>query len=226
MTSVPEYEAETLLSSVKTHLPRRIDGKDAIRQMKQEGSRNWRQMEWIGFWFEHFFEKSIWPDIGGQLGPRFGNTSFDVRRNFVWDLKAHPTSQTWMLLNDCEAVQDCIRATGGLGFIVVHGDVDYDTTGAFKAWHDDFKGGTSQYEKNRVARGAPSRRRKSAFVPKRIDAVYLRDVSTVETALTAGWMAYFQENMRNSDGSPRRAKYQMNPDAVPRMVRLASRSIP
>jgi hypothetical protein len=44
-------EADLLLSKLRTSIPSQIDGKEAILQMKEEGSVNWRQMEWIGFWF-------------------------------------------------------------------------------------------------------------------------------------------------------------------------------
>ena len=54
-------EAETLVSAVRSSIPRQIMGKIAIEIMRAEGSANWRQMEWIGFWGEsHDGEKTIW----------------------------------------------------------------------------------------------------------------------------------------------------------------------
>ena len=38
----------------KPLIPKFVDGKEAILEMKNGGSRNWTQMEWIGFWFEFF----------------------------------------------------------------------------------------------------------------------------------------------------------------------------
>ena len=220
--TAPEREASAIVDSIVRLLPRYLDGKSAIIEMRAEGSRNWRQMEWIGFWFEHFFDTTVQPEVGGELGPRFGNTTFDLQCDFVWDLKAHPTGSNWLILNDCEAIRTCIEAAPGLGFIVVSGKATYDESGEFKGWHDAYKGGKSQYEFERIERGAPSRRRKSAFTPQKVDAFYIPDLETLDGGVRDGWMGYFQKDMRNSDGSPRRAKFQVNPDAAPSAVRVAS----
>ena len=54
-------EAETLVSAVRSSIPTQITGKIAIEIMLAEGSANWRQMEWIGFWFEHVVENQVIP---------------------------------------------------------------------------------------------------------------------------------------------------------------------
>ena len=53
----------------KPLIPKFVDGKEAIMEMKNGGSRNWRQMEWIGFWFEFFVETQIQPTLGNTVGP-------------------------------------------------------------------------------------------------------------------------------------------------------------
>ena len=65
-------EAETLVSAVRSSIPTQIMGKIAIEIMRAEGSANWRQMEWIGFWFEHVVENQVIPKTGGSRGPKFG----------------------------------------------------------------------------------------------------------------------------------------------------------
>ena len=47
-------EIEILFSSLLNKMPNSVDGKTAILEMRDGGSPNWRQMEWIGFWFEYF----------------------------------------------------------------------------------------------------------------------------------------------------------------------------
>ena len=61
-TVVPKSIVEEFIKvalMAKPLLPKHVDGKQAIMEMKNEGSRNWRQMEWIGFWFEFFIESII-----------------------------------------------------------------------------------------------------------------------------------------------------------------------
>ena len=59
LVSDPKSEYEEIVSTILKKIPRTVLGKSAILEMKDEGSRNWRQMEWIGFWFEHFISKNL-----------------------------------------------------------------------------------------------------------------------------------------------------------------------
>ncbi|MDO8873674.1 MAG: hypothetical protein Q7V05_13240 [Methanoregula sp.] len=129
-----------------------MDGKAAIIELK-EVDYQWKQMEWIGWYSEHKLFTILTQKIGGRKGPAFGNTTFDYQKNYVWDFKAHPGKNPKekinepMILNDREALDLCIQQYQGIGFIVVHGQAVFDSSGEFKAWHDELKGGHSTYEK-------------------------------------------------------------------------------
>jgi len=208
-------EADTLVKAVRASIPPEIAGKIAIEAMRSEGSRNWRQMEWIGFWFEHVVENEVIPKTGGSRGPSYGRTSFDFQRNHVWDLKVHLDGSDWLILNDQESVNACMEDHSGLGYLIVEGSAEFDATGEFKSWHDMLKGGSSNYERERVERGAPSRRRKTAFKPNRVLAVWIPSTEEASKAVRDGWLKGFQEGMRNSNGNPRRSKFQIKLDHVP-----------
>jgi hypothetical protein len=203
-------EVISLFDQLIKVLPKYVDGKKAILEMKDGGSRNWRQMEWIGFWFEFFLEQNLIPILGGARGPTFGTTQFDFKKKFVWDLKAHPSGSKNLILNDQIAIRNCIESEHGLGFIIISGIAKYDSNGGFKNWHDNLKGGTSTYEKERVARGASSRRRKISFEPKKLHALWFDDISEINSAVKDGWLKSFQTDMKNSNGKPRPAKFQFN----------------
>ena len=208
-------EVLSLFDVLSKSVPKYVDGKNAVIEMKNGGSRNWRQMEWIGFWFEFFFEKNLIPVLGGTRGPTFGTTQFDFKKKYVWDLKAHPSEAKSLILNDQNAIKNCVISEKGLGFIIISGIAKYDNSKSeFKKWHDDLKGGTSAYEKNRVARGASSRRRKISFEPENLHALWFDDVSDINSAVRDGWLKSFQTDMKNSNGQPRPAKFQFNLDAV------------
>jgi len=224
--SSPHEEALQVLTLISQTIPRKVRGQDAIMEMKNAGSSNWRQMEWIGFWFEYFVECEIIPKLGGARGPSFGSTEFDLKIDFVWDLKAHPSQKETLILNDQKAIRGCVQTHSGLGFIVVSGNVEYDDSmRSFKNWHDQLKGGKTKYELDRVARGAPSRRRKISFSPESVHCIWLEDSQAIDSALLSGWLKPFQENMRNSDGSPRTAKFQLDLSRVPSNNILASTKI-
>ena len=219
-------EVLKIFEYLENHLPRNVDGKTAILEMKEGGSRNWRQMEWIGFWFEHFVESRVIPNLGGGKGPRYGTTEFDFKKSHVWDLKAHPLNASNLILNDQLAIKECIQKEEGLGFIVVSGEAIYDDEkGSFKTWHDAVKGGPSTYELERKSRGAPSRRRKISFSPKKLDAIWFHDSASIEAAVESGWLESFQENMRNSNGKPRPAKFQLSLSNVPKNYSIANKNL-
>ena len=114
-------------------------------------------------------------------------------------------------LNDQNAIKNCVESEKGLGFIIISGIAKYDNSKSeFKKWHDNLKGGTSTYEKERVARGAPSRRRKISFEPENLHALWFDDVGELNSAVRDGWLKSFQTDMKNSNGKPRPAKFQFN----------------
>jgi hypothetical protein len=210
-------EAGRIVRSLTPVMPRRVDGRKAILTMRNDGSSHWRQMEWIGFWFEHLVENEIKGGLGVSVGPTVGRTTFDLVIDHVWDLKVHPRNprSKYLILNDREAVDRCIDEYGGFGVVVVSGSAEYDESGEFKLWHDDIKGGRSSYEAQRIERGAPSRRRKIAFEPDAIKAVFFESHADIARGLKEKWLGFFQEGMRNSNGHARRAKYQIKLETVP-----------
>ena len=219
-------EIEIIFSNLLKKIPDSVDGKSAILEMRDGGSPNWRQMEWIGFWFEYFVKFQIIPEIGGGVGPTFGSTTFDFQRDYVWDLKAHPNNSDLMILNDKKSVLDCVYENGGMGFIIVLGETKLDDDSqTFKNWHDKLKGGKSKYEEERIKRKAPSRVRKIKFNPTKLFSFWISGGSEIEKGLENGWLKPFQENMRNSNGKPRPAKLSVKLSKIPRDLILFDKVI-
>lgn len=213
-------EASSMLKVITEVLPKRIDGRDAVRELK-EADYNWKQMEWHGWYFEYKSFTTLKNELEGDVGPTYGSTEFDYQRNFVWDLKAHSTTtpsgneRRDMYLNDKSAIEDCIRQNDGIGFIVAHGDPEYDDDDrSFYYWHQELKGGKSDYVKRREERDAPSRERKKAFPMDKISAYYVPTIESLREGEKEGWIRPRSQG-RNSDGTPRPKKYALYPSKVP-----------
>lgn len=185
------------------------DGRKAILEMKENGCRHWRQMEWIGFYFEFLCQERL----SGMLqmpGPCYGRVSFDGFLSVPWDFKAHVVnSGSKVIVNDWQAIHQAVAAHGCMGLLLAEGTAIYnDYSMSFKKWHDNLKGGRSIYEQERIARGAWSRIRKTSFRLVRLSCIKI-DENLLSNSLT------FQKGFRNANGRPRRPKLVLDLDVLP-----------
>lgn len=182
-------------------IPKYWDGKQVIMEMREVDFPHWRQMEWMGFYFQFLCGKYLSSTM--QIpGPKYGKVEFDGFLKVPWDFKAHAmnTSSHQIIVNDSQAISQGIAEYGCVGLILAIGKVEYnDEERTFQKWHSILKGGISDYEKERVKRGAWSRLRKVSFDLKQISFIRIRDETLVKTGS-------FQSDFRNSNGRPRRAK--------------------
>ena len=207
------------LEIASRQMPKIWDGRESILEMKNSGHRQWRQMEWMGFYFELLCERAF-SSIFAMPGKKYGNATFDAFGEISWDFKAHAgnTTNHTIITNDTEAVENTIDEHGYYGLILAIGEVEYnDEELTFKKWHDDLKGGVSNYEISRIERGAISRRRKTEFVLSEIHFICLDDETLNQCS------GSFQEGFRNSDGSRRRPKVTINVERLPDEALVATR---
>ncbi|MCY3615616.1 MAG: hypothetical protein OXH03_11075 [Bacteroidetes bacterium] len=203
-------------------MPSVWDGRESILEMKNGGSRHWRQMEWMGFYFQFLCERHF-DGILSMPGKRYGNTEFDAIGKMCWDFKAHAgnSHSHKIITNATDAVEQTLEEYGYYGLVLAVGKVDYnDEERTFKAWHDELKGERSRYEENRIMQGRASRLRKTEFVLSDIYFVCF-DQDTLRCCSGS-----FQTNMRNSDGRPRKAKVMVDMRKIPDEALIATESFP
>ena len=199
------------LEEAANGMPKLWDGRQSILEMKNAGNRQWRQMEWMGFYFEFLCENAF-DGILEMPGMQYGRTEFDAFSKINWDFKAHAINSAThrIITNDMEAVASTVSEHGHYGLIIAMGKVEYnDEERTFKRLHDELKGGKSDYEENRIARGATSRLRKTEFVLKGIHFLCL-DANSLEQCGGS-----FQKGFRNSGGTPRRSKVMIDVPKIP-----------
>ena len=120
-------DAESICKTLARQLPPRWDGRSCIEELRQ-ADYHWRQMEWIGWWFEFKALRLLAP-LGATPGPTFGSVTFDCSLDGVWDFKAHPTKDRptgFAYLNDEEAVNSCIGSHKHLGWVIAVGKAIYE----------------------------------------------------------------------------------------------------
>jgi hypothetical protein len=193
--------AQRIANVLKAGIPKMWDGRQSILYMRDNGCRNWRQMEWIGFYFQFLCEQQL-TKIMEVPGPKYGNVRFDAFSEIPWDFKAHAinTSSHDIIVNDSEAIAAAIKQYGEVGVILALGNVAYnDDARTFQKWHQALKGEKSKYELDRIKRGAWSRLRKVTFDLQQISFIRITDKTLIKCGS-------FQSDFRNADGTPRRSK--------------------
>lgn len=176
-------------------------------------------MEWVGWYFEFRGLKVLQEAIQNSRTPfSFGNVDFDfATESLTLDLKGHVAKEGAdpVPCNDSEAVRECFAKEGAWAVIVACGTAEYDENGSFKQWHDQLKGEPSAYVRAGQVSGRAHRRRKAKFDLERLIAVCFFNIGDLERGLQDGWVKPFQKGMVNSDGTPRREKYQILLGKVP-----------
>jgi len=176
------------------------DGKKCILEMKENNGRHWKQMEWIGWYFEYWCNRNLKGVMEMPYSKKYGNVSFDGYLKIPWDFKAHVTqSGDKIIVNDHQAIKKAIKDFGCVGLIIVTGPVVYDESQEFKKWHDEQKGKITDYVLKNIERGAPSRRRKVSMKISKISFVKLDDDCLKK-------YSSIHNQGRNSDGKPREPK--------------------
>lgn len=202
-------------------IPKHLNGKECVLWMKENG-KQWKQMEWPGFFFDEFGVKSLIEKYKGEKGPSVGNTIFDYQNDFVCDLKFHSLNDknnnrnSWAILNDLEAIKRIIADYHGIGFAIGLGTAEYDFDRSFQKWHDALKGSPSDYVQKKRAENANSRLRKQSCEFESIKILFFNSMDDITRGLKEGWIAVFQKGMKNSNDNPRRGKIMINIDRVPK----------
>lgn len=197
------------IGKILKNISKEWDGRKSVLEMKKAKYPHWRQMEWIGFYFQFLCEKYL-SDVMEIPGARYDKVEFDAFKNIPWDFKAHAinTSSHQIIVNDSEATANGIKDYGEVGLVLALGEVLYnDEKRTFQKWHNRLKGGKSKYEIERIKRGAWSRLRKVSFNLQQISFIRITD----ETLVKCG---SFQRDFRNAGGQPRREKVLLDLEKI------------
>lgn len=206
---------DTKIKTAFSYLQRDWDGKECVEEMRQAGYKTgWKQMEWIGFYFQMKCEELL-KDCFIIPGDSYrgGNVEFDGKsEGYNFDFKAHSAfdekgkSKPRTVLNDKLSMEQSIQANGRHGLILAQLRCTYDHDGEFRRWHQQVIGQKSQYVQEGERTGRRSRIRKvSAKVERLVVLTITKDNLHYLPIVNQG---------RNSNGAPRFPKYGLDTDKL------------
>jgi hypothetical protein len=222
----PAAEAQRIVDVCLPLLTRPLTIKRTVELMKGSDYRQWAQQEWHAFYLEYRLKQRCLASIGGTEGRHLGRTRLDYEFLRPWDFKAHTIesgSRAWTPLNDRAAMEQCAKELGGIGFVVVSGHASYDDTGEARVWLERMREDANKTRRRPDQVVRPRRRIKSAFVPRRIDALWLSRAE-LRRGLRLGWLAPFNQG-RQASGGQRNPKLKIDLTALPASVRVADAEV-
>ncbi|MFX0171025.1 MAG: hypothetical protein ACFE9L_03825 [Candidatus Hodarchaeota archaeon] len=218
----PREEAELIIKvllsefgSIDTSKPRSpplVDGKEAIQWLRNN-NLPYSHLEWPGFYIKHYLRHLL----DSELPRKFEHFDpwkrlFLVKGEFSWDirLKSSRYESPEVPFVDKSFFENYLEKNEGYGLLVGKTHFKYDKDGSFVKWHEEFKGGPSEYTKQRIDEERSGKVRKSAFFIGEILGFYLTR-EDLKRGLEKGWAdPTFQEGMRQPSGAPRKGKYQLD----------------
>lgn len=214
-------EAAEILRVASAALSGRWTGSGAITQMRDAGSTQWAQDEWAGFYFEFLVLTPLIAQLGG--GPtKICNTRFDYQRRYTWDLKWHGAAARGAPLNDAQATDEAV-STGGVGFVVLTGRVEYDD-GAFRTWQKQYRADHGRVPAPRTRPLSYTRKSKKAFTPHKIEAFFVADEAALAAALHARALGRMSQG-RQVSGAARGGKYSIDLPRARDQLLVAERTL-
>ncbi len=202
------------------------DGRDAILEMKDAGFPGWQEVEWAGFYIKYLIQKACEEGRAGELQPydQKRRKRHLVKGNCVWDARFYASDSDKIILGGVDEYGELVNSHGGVGILIVDAVANSDLNGDFRRWHEELKGGSSEYSLEREMEGRPVRPRKTNFYIKKALA-YFFTPEDLQKGLAEGWIDdRFQRNMRNADGSSRSPKYRLKISLVPNENLVAARN--
>lgn len=240
----PEREAALLLAALRSAWDGSlVEGRSAVEWLVQRRARGAFDNEWQGFYFEQQAREAIAAGVTpsrSQPRVRFGNTTFDLARDHVWEFKTHTSEKLLpesrilaeqrgsVILNDESAMKSCVNEQG-LGVIVLSGRAIMDEDQRFVSWHRDLK--EQHGLRSTRSNSGHSRQRKAAFKPLRLEAFWIPNDASLVDAMSRGLLAVHRQGRQaprgdGESGSPRATKLRLDLDQARDSLLVASQAWP
>lgn len=218
----PALEAADLSAFIAPLIGHVLDGRTCVQEMLTAGSRDWAKSEWPGWYFEFKVLSAMMARFGGSPIKAPNATIFDYKGSHIWDLKTHSQGSDVVILNDQSAIEWAL-AHGGLGFIILHGEAEFDPS--FKEWVTELKLAHGKIPVARAYERSYERRLKSEFRPDSLETFFFESLDAWHSAMDTGAIKSHAQG-RQVSGHPRAPKFEMHLGKARQNWQLGEISLP
>jgi len=197
-----------------------IDGKQAIQEMKDGGDPYWREMEWPAYYISFLLKNQLRGRM--QIVER-GRKRICFQGEHPWDVRIKATDYRtpWVILTDVRNTDRVFDDGRGFGLIVIFVIVTKDEDGTFRQWHEELKGGSSEYTRRVEREGRRPRMRKKEMFLIKGTAWFFPTLAEFKRGVDEGWLDEdFARTMRNSDRRSRNPKYAIDISRIPERYKV------
>jgi len=197
-----------------------VDGKQAILEMKNDGEPYWKEMEWPSYYLSYLLRKELRDRM--QIVEK-GRRRICFQGEHPWDVrvKAKESKDPRVILTDVKNTDMVFDDGNGFGLIVFFVMTEKDEDGTFRQWHEELKGGSSEYTKKIASEGRKPRIRKKSIYLISGEAWFFPDLESFRSGVEQGWLDEdFARTMRNSNERSRNPKYAINVSEIPNQFRV------
>ena len=201
-----------------------IEGRTAITDMKNDNYSGWREVEWTGYHIKYLIQKECEIKLSDRIKVYDSKKRHFVKGEYLWDARLNANDFNRVPLGDVEEYNNIVKQNKGIGILIFDAVANYDINEDFRRWHEEQKGGSSDYSVEREIEGRSPRIRKTGYMIRKC-LTYFLTFDDLQRGVVEGWMEdTFQQTMRNANGSSRNSKYRLKLDQIPRRYLVVAKN--
>jgi hypothetical protein len=177
--------------------------------MRDNRVHRWRESEWPAYYLKYFLA-SLLPEDSFRLeeDKKFAY----IQGEYSWDVRVHSTTanSSKLSLTDKAYLDNFFAIHNGYGLIVITIHSNLDSTGEFRDWFINYRGGKSEYMIRKEKEGAKPRPLKTNMFLIESNAFYFPTFTDLQQGVHQGWLFEWASNMRDSNDELRNPKYMFD----------------
>lgn len=200
-----------------------VYAREAILEMKDK-DWYWKENEWPGWFMKMKFQELPVVKYGGPFRPVNKVKQRLLRGEYLWDHRFNTYNSRYageVAFMSYDNLNDILGEFNGLGLLIANCYVGHDDSGDVFIFHEQLKGGPSEYTTEREA--DPKRyawKRKSLFFIITMHSYYFT-FEDFAKGTEEGWLGkHFQGFARQSSGGSRKDKPEIYPESIPERCKL------